>query len=124
MPRSSSRHKREIQGTDSAGQTAPEFGEKPNIGTPPEWTLVPNSSSSAGALPATVTLSTYVLPTPYGPLRDWTIVTDDPTHITVDQTGTVTFAAGLPVGTHICRGFVSNIAGATGSNEFLFEVFP
>ena len=40
MPRSSSRHRREIYGVDSAGETAPEHGEKPN--DPPIEVEAPN----------------------------------------------------------------------------------
>lgn len=117
MPRSSSRHKREIQGKDSAGQTAPEFGEKPNIGKVPRWlTIAPLTSP----VPTTFPASTFAR-SDYGALRDWSIVSDDNVNITIDQTGTVTFGAGLPLGIYSMSVTVANDIGAATSNVFTFE---
>jgi hypothetical protein len=117
MARSSSRHKREIQGKDSAGQTAPEFGEKPNIGKVPQWLTVPPLS---GSVPNVIDMGVYVS-SDFGALRNWSISSDDNVNITIDQTGTAIFGAGLSLGVHPVSVTVANDIGAATSNGFTFE---
>jgi len=84
MARSSSRHRREFQGEDSAGHIPPDFGEKGNDPLPPILYSIPKLAVTA---PVIVDMSVYVRTYGSAPDPTFSLSGDVPSGVSIDSDG-------------------------------------